>query len=92
MAPVPWDEWGGYFLKDFFATTYLKLIKVNKNGKVTDPLAKFELDIEKHFIKNLKAKLAQQEWLEAKRYPSSKPHERPQKIKSDLPIEVIKNF
>ena len=94
MAPVPWDEWGGYFLKDFFATTYLKLIKVNKNGKVTDPLAKFELDIEKTFYqKPEKLNPAQQEWLEAKRYPPPpEPHERPQKIKSDLPIEVIKKI
>ena len=29
-APVPWDEWGGYFKDDFFPTTFLKLIKVNQ--------------------------------------------------------------
>ena len=94
MAPVPWDEWGGYFLKDFFPTTFLKLIKVNKSEKVSDPSANLELTLKQTFYqKPEKLNPAQQEWLEAKRYPPPpEPHERPQKIKSDLPIEVIKKI
>ena len=68
-ASVQWDEWGGYFKKDFFPTTFLKLIKVNQNRESIDHLAMLELTLEETFYRKLtQLDPAQEEWLTAKQY------------------------